>query len=314
MPLSPSSFRPRFSIAVAIALAVLLAGCTDPSAPSTGRLDTIWSRFGLTEGRFQKPRAITIDAQDRIYVVDWTARIQAFDRDGNYLRGWQTPIHENGRPVGLGVDREGRILVPDTHYFRVLIYSPEGQIVQTIGGTMGHGPGEFGYVTDVVQDSKGCYYVAEYGEYDRIQKFTREGEFVRQWGNHGNEPGQFVRPQALAIDAQDRIWVADACNHRIQVFDTEGVRLFGWGEQGAAAGQICYPYGIALDGQGHVYVCEYGNHRVQKFTLDGKSLGCFGKAGHKPGEFFNPWGVVIDRAGRVHVLDTNNHRVQRIFL
>ena len=288
-----------------------LAGCDD-SGPSTGKVELVWGRRGNSDGRFQKPRAIAIDAKDRIYIVDMTARIQVFDRDGKFLREWSTPTHDNGRPVGLGIDQSGNVLVADTHYNQLLIYSPEGELKSRIGSGVGTGPGEFGFVTDAVQDRAGNYYVAEYGENDRIQKFSAEGKFLLQWGAHGSEPGQFVRPQGIVLDEHDNLWVADACNHRIQVFDGTGKLLKMWGKQGSQPGELDYPYGLALDGKGHVYIAEYGNHRIQKFTLDGQSLGCFGKEGKEEGEFFNPWGLVLDSQGALQVLDTYNHRVQRV--
>ena len=198
----------------------------------------------------------------------------------------------------------------DTHYYRVLIYSPEGELLSTIGGKRGHGPGEFGLVTDVVQDSQGNYYMAEMGEYDRIQMFTPDGQFLRQWGGHGTEPGQFIRPQSLAIDEKDQIWVADACNHRIQVFAKDGKLLTMWGTEGKEPGRLSYPYDLVMGDDGTVYVCEFGNHRVQKFTRDGNSLGCWGKQGRGDGELYNPWALARDSRGRIYVLDTYNHRVQ----
>ena len=83
-------------------------------------------------------------------------------------------------------------------------------------------PGRFGYPTDVVIDRAGNFYVAEYGENDRIQVFSPEGKWLRQWGGHGYEPGEIPEAPALAIDENDRLFVADSCNHRIQVFDTQG--------------------------------------------------------------------------------------------
>jgi len=291
----------------------MLVGChADPN--ETGELVKVWGRRGISEGRFQKPRAMTIDALDQLYVIDMNARIQVFDVDGNYLRGWQTPTHENGRPTGLSVDRDGNLLVADTHYFQILAYSPSGELVYTIGGEFGSGPTQFGLVTDVVQDSQGNYYIAEYGEFDRIHKYSADRKFVKSWGGHGNLPGEFLRPQSLQIDEHDHVWVADACNHRIQVFDSDGQLLRTWGEAGSEPGQLYYPYNIVLDGRGHVYVVEYGNHRVQKFTLDGQSLGCWGTSGREPGQLFNPWALSISQTGRVFVLDTNNHRVQEIRL
>ncbi len=304
----------------ALLLAMLvLSGCSGcgPHSSSSAQLELTWGRRGVSKGRFQKPRAMAIDDRDQLYIVDKAGRIQVYTSDGKYLRGWRTPEIANGKPSGLSFDRAGNLMVADTHYYRVLFYTPAGKLLEdrTIGGTLGHGPGEFGFVTDAVQDSAGNYYIAEYGEYDRIQKFASDGRFLLQWGSHGSQRGQFIRPQNLAIDSEDRIWVADACNHRIQVFDASGdkpklVRI--WGQQGSGVGQLSYPYDLALDGRGHVYVCEFGNHRIQKFTLDGRSLGCWGTSGRNEGQLSRPWALVIDSKHRIDVLDTYNNRVHRI--
>jgi DNA-binding beta-propeller fold protein YncE len=284
-----------------------------------GGLEKVWGRRGSGVGQLNKPRAITIDKNDLLYVVDVTPRIQVFDGDGNYVRGWQTPEYKNGKPSGLSFDHDGNLLVADTHYFRILTYTPEGKLLEdrTLGGKCGHGPGEFNFVTDCAQDSHGNYFVAEYGEYDRIQKFTPQHEYLLEWGSHGNEPGQFLRPQKMVIDDQDRVWVTDACNHRVQVFDARGSQaklLFMWGEQGHAPGQLNYPYDILLDGEGHVYLCEFGNHRVQKFTLEGEFIGLWGRNGRRDGELSQPWGIARDSRGRMFVLDSYNHRIQRFHL
>ncbi len=294
-----------------VVVLLLVAGCAeDPN--HIGRLEKVWGRRGLSDGRFQKPRAMAIDRLDQFYIVDMTARIQVFDPNGRFLRAWQTPDWKTGKPTGLTIGENGNVLVADTHYYRVLVYSPDGQLLRTLGGTEGHGPGEFGLVTDVVEDDEGNLYVGEYGEYDRIQKFSPDGRFLLQWGGHGSDPGQFARPQNLSIDEHGHIWVVDACNHRIQIFDPEGKLLHLWGSQGTGLGQLYYPYDLALAPDEVVYVVEYGNHRVQKFTRDGRSLGCWGTNGRGEGELFNPWALVRDSRGLIHVLDTNNHRVQTV--
>ncbi len=304
--------RSLLALLVGTPVVAALGGCG--SSDSIGRLDLVWGRKGISDGRLQKPRAMTIDASDLLYIVDITARIQVFTADGEFVRGWQTPTHTNGRPTGLSIDRQGNVLVPDTHYFRVLVYSPEGELLETLGGTFGNKPGEFGLVTDVLEDASGNWYVAEYGEYDRIQKFSAKREFVLEWGGHGAQPSQFSRPQAMVFDKQGNVWVADACNHRVQVFDTDGKLIKHWGTHGSQVGQMAYPYGLQLDHEGHVYATEFGNSRVQKFTLEGVSLGCWGRVGRAPGELLNPWSLVRDSQGRIHVLDTMNHRVQRIYM
>ena len=167
--------------------------------------DLVWGRRGLSQGRFLKPRAITIDDLDQLYIVDTTGRIQVFDGEGNLKRLWRTPKTKNGRPTGLAIrgsshdslsgksDKANRrsadakrLLVADTHYYRMLSYSLDGQLQQheQIGGTAGHRPGEFAFVTDAVCDDQGCFYVGEYNASDRIQKFDPEGNFLTQWGGN----------------------------------------------------------------------------------------------------------------------------------
>ena len=96
-----------------------------------------------------RPRAAVIDGEDRLCIVDFTARIQAFDLDGNYLGPtFTTPDFRNGRPSGLGVNRDGNLIVCDSHYHCIRIYTPDGTELKTIGGEPGTAPGQFGYVSD----------------------------------------------------------------------------------------------------------------------------------------------------------------------
>jgi NHL repeat-containing protein len=319
--------RRRLLQTAALAACAPLAGCIGGSASSqVGQLDKVWGKRGSTEGRFNKPRAVTIDKEDHLYIVDMTPRIQIFTPDGEYLRGWQTPDYKNGKPSGLSIDNSGNLLVSDTHYYRVLTYTPQGELLadRTLGGTWGDGPGQFHFVTDCVQDPEGNFYVSEYGECDRIQKFTPDRKFLYQWGNHGHELGEFLRPQKMVLDQQGFLWVTDACNHRVQMFDVRGsyARIVkSWGRQGRAPGELNYPYDILLDeaglagrDDGHVYLCEFGNHRVQKFTLDGQFVGLWGESGRREGQLDQPWGITRDSRGRMYVLDSYNHRVQRFWL
>ena len=313
----------RASVLVILVLAMLLPSVVLFCGQSEGRVtqgtpESVWGRPGSSPGMFQKPRAVAIDHLDRLFIVDKSARIQVFDRDGTFSHGWRTPEWKYGKPTGLSFDNEGNLMVADTHYYRILFYSPAGELLEdkTLGGEEGFEPGKFNWVTDAVQDSKGNYYVSEYGALDRVQKFSPEGEFLYGWGHQDNGL-RLKRPQALAIDQQDQLWVADACNHRILVLDasTDPPRVVrSWGQLGDEPGQLRYPYDLVLDDQGHVYVCEFGNHRVQKFTRNGQPLGIWGVEGRGEGELHNPWGIVKDSMGRLHVLDTYNQRVQRFRL
>ncbi len=58
-------------------LLLLAAGC-DLDRSDLGRLQAVWGRQGLSDGQLQKPRAMAIDRDDHLYIVDMTARIQVF--------------------------------------------------------------------------------------------------------------------------------------------------------------------------------------------------------------------------------------------
>jgi sugar lactone lactonase YvrE len=296
---------------LALGLLGLLALAGRSSNPALPEL--LWGRRGVQDGDLVRPRALAIDAKDRLYVIDFTARIQAYDRDGKYLGlTWTTPDYRDGRPSGISIDRDGNLIVSDSHYHCFRIYSPEGRELRCFGGQAGSEPGQLAYVSDVVQDADGYYYVAEFGANQRITKLDAEGKFVRCWGSAGSAPGQFGRARALALGPDGLLYVADACNHRVQAFSRDGELVRCWGEPGEGPGQLSYPYDLAFNKQGVLYVVEYGNHRVQKFTAAGESLGCWGGPGREPGRLHSPWALAIDSRGRVHVLDTENHRVQRI--
>ena len=294
-------------------LALLLPACAgcfaDPAKP-----EVVWGKHGVQDGDLARPRAIAIDSKDRLYIVDFTARIQVYDRDGNYLgKTWSTPDYRNGRPSGLDIDRDDHLICSDSHYHLIRIYDADGKELREIGGVGGTEPGQLSYVSDVVQDADRYYYVAEFGENHRITKLDPDGNFVKCWGSEGSEPGQFSRARALALGPKDGyLYVADAVNCRIEVFTRDGELVRVWGEPGDGPGQMKYPYDLAFDKAGNLYVVEMGNDRVQKFTADGKPLGTWGGPGREPGRLNRPWALAIDSHGSIHVVDTENHRVQRV--
>jgi DNA-binding beta-propeller fold protein YncE len=307
---SPGTCRRRASSAAKLAL-LLLAGCGGVRAEP----ELVWGRRGVQGGDFVKPRAIAIDKADRLYVVDWTARIQLFHTDGQYQqKSWRPPDWSNGRPSGLSIHPDGNLIVSDSHYSSIRIYSPDGELLRTLGGNAGTSPGQLSYISDTVCDAEGNFYVAEFGENQRITKLDAAGKFLMCWGEAGSESGQFARIRALALGPDGHLYAADACNHRIQVFTTEGKLVRVFGGPGTGLGELSYPYDVAFSlGQArHLYVMEYGNQRVQKFTLEGKTLGTWGGPGREPGRLSSPWALAVDRQGRVHVVDSENNRIQRI--
>lgn len=271
-------------------------------------------RKGLMPGRFYKPRAVAVGATGDFYVADKSGRIQYFDAELNFVLEWELPEFEKGQPVGLAVDADSTLLVNDSHYSRILRYSPRGEKLLAKWGQFGTGPGEFRWGRDVVVDSGGNVYAGDYGEYvDRIHKFSPTGEFILQWGTRGTKPGEFGRPQGMALEHRgdkEFLLVADCGNHRIQRFTVDGEFVDAIGKLGQGPGEFTYPYAVDVDSRGNLYVCEWQNSRIQKLSADGEFLGVWGAAGSKVGELSTPWDLEIGPDDRIYVVDHGNHRVQ----
>ena len=282
-----------------------LPSCTKKSEPQE-----IWLETGAGNGQVVYPRGITYSpSDDTFFVVDRMAHIQHFDHSGKFLNGWRLPDFAYGQPVGLSVGPDHNVYIPDTHYHRILVFTPQGQKLREFGSN-GTQPGQFIYPTDIAFDEKGNLFVSEYGDHDRIQVFNPQGQFLYQFGKFGQGDGEFSRPQSILID-HGRVFLTDACNHRICVFKTDGTWVRNMGSLGSGPGEFRFPYGLDQDSDGNLIVCEFGNNRVQRIDkVTGRCTGLWGHGGREPGELAYPWGVIVDRKDRVIVVDSGNNRLQ----
>ena len=304
---------------LATGMAGLISGCSKPlssqSAPLESRFFTeasVIASRGAGPGEVNKPRSVTVGTDGSLYVVDMTGRVQKFSNTGSFLKSWQMEKTDLGRPKGLGVDREGNIMVNEPHYSKVNHFTTDGALTVR-WGVHGTNDGQLAFPRAVAVNSRNEIYLSEYGLVERVQRFSSRGEkWLGTFGTAGSAPGQFNRPEGLCIDRQDRVYVADSCNHRIQVFDMDGRFLHAYGSAGTGLGQLSYPYDICVDAQGFQFVCEFGNSRIQVFDPEGKPVEIIGGPGLAPGRFNNPWGVALDGSGNLYVADALNHRVQKL--
>jgi DNA-binding beta-propeller fold protein YncE len=153
------------------------------------------------------------------------------------------------------------------------------------------------------------------GTNNRIAKFDKDGRFLLHWGQTGSGQGQFNGAKAIAIDAQDNVYVADIGNKRIQVFDAQGTfksEFAGIGTPHA----MC----ITRSSPQYLYVSHAGDEdgmedaAIYKVQLDGKVVGRFGTAGKQPKQL----GIVnsMDCRSDTELLvgEMTNWRVQKITL
>jgi uncharacterized protein (TIGR03663 family) len=139
----------------------------------------------------------------------------------------------------------------------------------------------------------------------------REGERLLVGGS-GSQPGAFVRPAGLAIDANGQVFVADTLNDRVQKFSPDGERL----AISPRSLGLWEPWGVAADAAGNVYVADTSNHRIVKLDNDLRLIRAWGgpptsqgRAEPGPSDLYAPRGIAIDLDGNVWVSDTGHSRV-----
>jgi len=294
---------------------------------------------------FNAAIGLRVDPQDNVWVIDAAAnQVMKFDTEGRItlVLGRKPeaisvrPAAATGAPAGqapgAGGVPAGSAAAPGGAPARQAGPGPAGAGRGAAGGgdpaagggrgagRGGRGAGtpgsSFGQPSDVAWDRAGNVYVADgIGTNNRIAKFDKDGRFLLHWGQTGSGPGEFNGAKAIAIDAQDNVYVADMGNRRIQVFDAQGMFKSEFANIGTPRA-MCITRGSTQ----FLYVSHTGDEdgmddaTIYKVQLDGRVVGRFGSAGKLPKEF----GVVnsLDCRSENDLLvgEMTNWRVQKLTL
>jgi tripartite motif-containing protein 71 len=130
-------------------------------------------------------------------------------------------------------------------------------------------------------------------------------------------------PEAVAVDAQGDVYVADQLGYEVQKFTAAGQFETEWGAYGGGRGQFGPIAGLATDAAGDVYVLDSSHDRIEKFNPSGELLLQWGHRGSDLGgfqfgsseDYTQPPGGGIAVAGSyVYVADSGNNRIERFNL
>ncbi len=170
---------------------------------------------------FYGPRAVAVDRQGRVYVVDTgNERVLVFSPEGTYLFQWGEAGEEPGQfrePVGIALDEEGRAYVADTWNGRIQRF--------VVGDGPPAGPDLTWPVPWRSRSTTNKPYLSllpqgllalTLPDRNQVALYTRGGVPLSVWGG----PGRLAYPTGLAVDPRtNRLYVADAGHGRILVYD-----------------------------------------------------------------------------------------------
>jgi DNA-binding beta-propeller fold protein YncE len=281
------------------------------------------------------------------------AQLIEFDPNGKFVREIGHNLYAWSFAHAVKIDKDDNIWVADKGSDMVIKFNPEGRVVMVFGrkqeasdektGPLPHPKpplppvdGMFRQVTDMAWDKAGNTYISDGYINSRVAKVDGNGNWIKSWGEPGDQPGQFSTPHSIAVDAEDQIYVADRGNRRIQVFDTEGKFLrqitidvpFDPNARPAIGNKpilpITGPQTMAPGAPWTVCITPPPNQvlfasdgypgRVYKLSLDGKVLGVFGESGKQLKEFGWIHEIACPSENEIYVAELLNWRVQKLIL
>ena len=278
------------------------------------------------------------------------AQLLEFGADGHFIREIGHHLYAWSFAHSVKIDRNDDIWVADKGSDMVIKFNPEGRVLMVFGRKQeasdeGTEPlrhpkpplppvdGMFRQVTDMAWDAAGNTYISDGYINSRVAKIDKDGNWVKSWGEPGGAPGQFNTPHSIAVDAQDRVYVADRGNRRLQVFDGEGrflrqiaidvpvdpnARSAIGNKPTATTGAMApgAPWAICITpGPNQVLFASDGYPgRIYKLTLEGKVLGAFGESGKQLKQFGWVHEIACPSETELYVAELLNWRIQKLIL
>ena len=164
-------------------------------------------------------------------------------------------------PHTVKIDKDGNLWVTDTGVSKdvkgaqITKLSPDGKVLLKLGkpGVAATGPDTFFAPSDIAFAKNGDMFVVDSHSPNcspsRVIKLDKEGKFIKEWGQAGNNPGDTLCPHSIAIDSKGRLFVADRNNNRISIFNQNGDFLTSWT-------QFSRPSSIAIAKDDTIYVSD----------------------------------------------------------
>ena len=340
-----------------------------PALAATGGIDTIAGNgivgFSGDDGpaidaSLSFPSPIAVDADGNLFVADRDndriRRVDAATGIISTVAGGGTRSHLIDGPAtgakllsphGIAVDADGNLLIADVGSGRIRrVDAATGIITNLAGGGFPGTLGDGGPATDaslqaphsVISDADGNLFFVNDG---RIRRVDGAGIITTVAGNgafgFSGDGGPATNaslgaPNAIALDTNGDLFIADTANSRIRRVDAEtgiittvagGATAEFAGDGGPATGaSLFFPSGVTIDASGNLLIADTFNNRVRRVdaitgiitTVAGNGVfGFSGDGGPAANASLNvPRGIALDTNGDLFIADVGNSRIRRV--
>lgn len=262
----------------------------------------------VVNAKFNNPRGLAVDGMGNLYIADtYRNRIRKVTASTGIMTtvagtGTQSDGGDGGAatdaqlnyPNGVAVDRSGNLYIADTENHRIRKVTASTGVITTVAGTGVAGDSGDGgaavharlnHPNGIAVDEAGNLYIADTHN-QRIRKVEARTAVIntiagKGWMGYRGAGGPAISaylnfPQAVAVDSEGNLYIADTSNHRISKVsaDTNVITTIsgGWGAGDSGDGgsakdaQFENPNSIAVESGGNLYIADRSNNRIRKIT------------------------------------------------
>ena len=238
----------------------------------------------------KSPQAVAVDASGNVFVADAGANA-VYEYAGGGGSGASVGSGLKS-PAGVATDAAGNLYISDTGNNRVVTVPNNGGVLNTASQSTLlsslNSPGQ------LAVDFNGTLYIPETGSND-VVAFAKPTGLATSGLKTILPIPNLVEPTAVAVDANDILYIADKGN----VVESAGGTVSNVGSN------LTAPTGVAVDGSGSVLIADSGSGRIVRVPNEGGVL----TGSHQTivnNAIISPYAVQLDAVGNLYATDSAN--------